>query len=168
MHASASGGDVTINFRRCLNSESFRQNPLRILILLLSLQAGRITGYAEERPANVTPRARSAFVKLGRCSEFLTRPNFQFIIKHQARELAVRIMLILIVENQRKQTIMKRNVSIKVFATKAGDITDRAEKPVFRRERYQVDEEEIDLVSLKNAVDFLWDALNPVLVLEIF
>lgn len=63
---------------------------------------------------------------------------------------------------------MKRNVSIKVFATKAGDITDRAEKPVFRRERYQVDEEEIDLVSLKNAVDFLWDALNPVLVLEIF
>lgn len=63
---------------------------------------------------------------------------------------------------------MKRNVSIKVFATKAGDMTDRAEKPVFRRERYQVDEEEIDIVSLKNAVDFLWDALNPVLVLEIF
>lgn len=25
---------------------------------------------------------------------------------------------------------MKRNVSIKVFATKAGDMTDRAEKPV--------------------------------------
>lgn len=63
---------------------------------------------------------------------------------------------------------MKRNVSIKVFATKAGDMTDRAEKPVFRRERYQVDEEEIDIVSLKNAVNFLWDALNPVLVLEIF
>lgn len=63
---------------------------------------------------------------------------------------------------------MKRNVSIKVFATKAGDMTDRAEKPVFRRERYQVDEEEIDIVSLKNAVDFLWDALNPVLVIEIF
>lgn len=63
---------------------------------------------------------------------------------------------------------MKRNVSIKVFATKAGDMTDRAEKPVFRRERYQVDEEDIDIVSLKNAVDFLWDALNPVLVLEIF
>lgn len=63
---------------------------------------------------------------------------------------------------------MKRNVSIKVFATKAGDITDRAEKPVFKRERYQVEESEIDIVSLKNAVDFLWDALNPVLVLEIF
>lgn len=63
---------------------------------------------------------------------------------------------------------MKRNVSIKVFATKAGDMTDRAEKPVFRRERYQVDEEDIDIVILKNAVDFLWDALNPVLVLEIF
>lgn len=77
-------------------------------------------------------------------------------------------MLILIVENQRKQNKMKRNVSIKVFATKAGDMTDRAEKPVFRRERYQVEESEIDIVSLKNAVDFLWDALNPVLVLEIF
>lgn len=63
---------------------------------------------------------------------------------------------------------MKRNVSIKVFATKAGDMTDRAEKPVFRSERYQVEESEIDIVSLKNAVDFLWDALNPVLVLEIF
>lgn len=63
---------------------------------------------------------------------------------------------------------MKRNVSIKVFATMAGDMTDRAEKPVFRRERYQVDEEEIDIVSLKSAVDFLWDALHPVLVLEIF
>lgn len=63
---------------------------------------------------------------------------------------------------------MKRNVSIKVFATKAGDMTDRAEKPVFQRERYQVEETEIDLVSLKNAVDFLWDALNPVLVIEIF
>lgn len=78
------------------------------------------------------------------------------------------IIRILIVENQRKQTTMKRNVSIKVFATKAGDMTDRAEKPVFRRERYQVDEEEINIVSLKNAVDFLWDALNPVLVIEIF
>lgn len=77
-------------------------------------------------------------------------------------------MLILIVENQRKQTTMKRNVSIKVFATKAGDMTDRAEKPIFRRERYQVEESEIDIVSLKNAVDFLWDALNPVLVIEIF
>lgn len=66
------------------------------------------------------------------------------------------------------KTTMKRNVSIKVFATKAGDMTDRAEKPVFRRERYQVDEEEIDIVSLKNTVDFLWDTLNPVLVLEIF
>lgn len=63
---------------------------------------------------------------------------------------------------------MKRNVSIKVFATKAGDMTDRAEKPIFRRERYQVEESEIDIVSLKNAVDFLWDALNPVLVIEIF
>lgn len=52
---------------------------------------------------------------------------------------------------------MKRNVSVKVFATKAGDLTDRAEKPVFRRERYQVDEEEIDIVSLKNAVDFRVD-----------
>lgn len=63
---------------------------------------------------------------------------------------------------------MKRNVSVKVFATKAGDLTDRAEKPCFRRERYQVDEENIDIVSLKAAVDFLWDALNPVLVIEIF
>ena len=50
---------------------------------------------------------------------------------------------------------MKRNVSLKVFATKASDLTDRAEKPCFRRERYQVDEENIDIVSLKAAVDFL-------------
>lgn len=63
---------------------------------------------------------------------------------------------------------MKRNVNIKVFATKVGDLTERAEKPVFRRDLYQVEETEIDIVSLKNAVDFLWDALNPVLVLEIF
>lgn len=63
---------------------------------------------------------------------------------------------------------MKRNVSVKVFATKAGDLSERTEKPVFRRERYQVDEEDIDIVSLKSAVDFLWDALHPVLVLEIF
>lgn len=26
---------------------------------------------------------------------------------------------------------MKRNVSVKVFATKAGDLTERTEKPVF-------------------------------------
>lgn len=63
---------------------------------------------------------------------------------------------------------MKRNVSVKVFATKAGDLSERSEKPVFRRERYQVDEVDIDIVSLKAAVDFLWDALNPVLVIEIF
>lgn len=63
---------------------------------------------------------------------------------------------------------MKRNVSVKVFATKAGDLSERAEKPVFRRERYQVEETDIDVVSLKSAVDFLWDALNPVLVIEIF
>lgn len=83
--------------------------------------------------------------------------------------MSIKICIIrILVENQRKQNKMKRNVSIKVFATKAGDMTDRAEKPVFRRERYQVEESEIDIVSLKNAVDFLWDALNPVLVLEIF
>ena len=63
---------------------------------------------------------------------------------------------------------MKRNVSLKVFATKTGDLTDRAEKPCFRRERYQVDEENIDIVSLKAAVDFLWADLHPVMVLEIF
>lgn len=63
---------------------------------------------------------------------------------------------------------MKRNVSVKVFATKAGDLTERSEKPVFRRERYQVDEENIDIVSLKAAVDFLWEELHPVMVIEIF
>lgn len=63
---------------------------------------------------------------------------------------------------------MKRNVSLKVFATKAGDIGERSEKPVFRRERYQVDETDIDIVSLKAAVDFLWADLHPVMVLEIF
>ena len=63
---------------------------------------------------------------------------------------------------------MKRNVSIKVFATKAGDLTERAEKPVFRRERYQVEDSEIDIVSLKSSVDFLWESLHPVLVVEIF
>lgn len=63
---------------------------------------------------------------------------------------------------------MKRNVSVKVFATKAGDLSERAEKPVFRRERYQVDEENIDIVSLKAAVDFLWADLHPVMVIEIF
>lgn len=63
---------------------------------------------------------------------------------------------------------MKRNVSLKVFATKAGDLTERAEKLMFRRERYQVDETEIDIVSLKTAVDFLWAELHPVMVLEIF
>ena len=63
---------------------------------------------------------------------------------------------------------MKRNVSLKVFATKAGDLAERTEKPVFRRERYQVDEENIDIVSLKAAVDFLWADLHPVMVLEIF
>ena len=65
MHASASGGDVTTDFRRCLNSESFRQKPLRIQKCLLSLHPGRIRGNAEERPPNVTQRARSAFVMLG-------------------------------------------------------------------------------------------------------
>ena len=63
---------------------------------------------------------------------------------------------------------MKRNVSLKVFATKAGDLTDRAEKPCFRHERYQVDETDIDIVSLKAAVDFLWADLHPVMVIEIF
>ena len=63
---------------------------------------------------------------------------------------------------------MKRNVSVKVFATKAGDLTERTEKPVFRRERYQVDETDIDIASLKAAVDFLWADLHPVMVLEIF
>lgn len=63
---------------------------------------------------------------------------------------------------------MKRNVSVKVFATKTGDLTERTEKPVFRRERYQVDEEKIDIVSLKAAVDFLWEDLHPVMVIEIF
>ena len=63
---------------------------------------------------------------------------------------------------------MKRNVSVKVFATKAGDLTERTEKPVFRRERYQVDETDIDIVILKAAVDFLWADLHPVMVLEIF
>lgn len=63
---------------------------------------------------------------------------------------------------------MKRKVCIKVFASKAGDLTERAEIPVFRRERYQVDEKEIDIVSLKAAVDFLWGDLHPVMVLEIF
>ena len=63
---------------------------------------------------------------------------------------------------------MKRNVSVKVFATKAGDLTERAEKPMFRRERYQVDETEIDIVSLKAAVDFLWAELHPVMAIEIF
>lgn len=63
---------------------------------------------------------------------------------------------------------MKRNVSVKVFATKAGDLNERSEKPVFRRERYQVEETDIDVVSLKAAVDFLWAELHPVMVIEIF
>lgn len=106
MPGFAIGGDVITSFRRCLNSKSFRQNPLRLLKILLSLHSGRITGNAEVRPANVTPRARSAFVKLGRCSDFLTRPNFQFIIKCTARELTIHIMLILIVK---KPTKAKQN-----------------------------------------------------------
>lgn len=63
---------------------------------------------------------------------------------------------------------MKRNVNVKVFATKAGDLTDRAEKPCFQREHYQVDETDIEMWILKAAVDFLWADLHPVMVLKIF
>ena len=81
MPAFVIGGDATTDFRRCLNSESFRKKPLRFLIFLLSLQAGRITGSAEVRPANVSHRARSAFVMLGEVRQIATLPTF---IYHKA------------------------------------------------------------------------------------
>ncbi len=81
MHASEIGGDATTDFRRNLNSESFRKKPLRFPKLLLSLHLGRITGNAEERPANVSHRARSAFVMLGEVRQIATLPTF---IYHKA------------------------------------------------------------------------------------
>ena len=149
MPGSASGGDVTTDFRRCLNSESFRKKPLRFPKLLLSLHSGRITGNAEVRPANVAHRARSAFVMLGEVRQIATLPTSVYHKAPTPRKQYLHNIDSKSKTNESKTT-MKRNVSVKVFATKAGDLTERTEEPVFRRERYQVDETEIDIVSLKH------------------
>lgn len=62
---------------------------------------------------------------------------------------------------------MKTNVRIKVYASRSDTVSEKASRPCFQREVYQVDTESINVTAMKEVVDFMWAPLQPKLIIEI-